>query len=237
MDYIWNPWHGCHKLSAGCLNCYVYRRDSSFQKDSSIVSKNKDFDLPLRKNKKGDYKIPSGSLIYTCLTSDFFLEDADSWRKEAWDIIRKRKDCIFYIITKRIDRFKINLPDDFASFSSNIIICCTTESQKMADYRLPILKSLPLKHKQIICEPLLEEIDLSKYLDNSIEKVIVGGESGDNARICDYSWVLKIRDCCIKYNVPFHFKQTGANFRIKGKEYNIERKYQQTQAKKANIDT
>lgn len=55
---VWNPWHGCHKISEGCLNCYVYRRDSTYDKDSSIVSKNKDFDLPIRKNRKGEYKIP-----------------------------------------------------------------------------------------------------------------------------------------------------------------------------------
>ena len=39
---IWNPWHGCHKKSAGCLNCYMFRRDSLYDKDSNIVSKTKD---------------------------------------------------------------------------------------------------------------------------------------------------------------------------------------------------
>lgn len=236
MEYIWNPWHGCHKISSGCLNCYVYRRDSSFLKDSSVVTINKDFDLPIRKNKKGDYKIPSGSFIYTCLTSDFFLPDADSFRIKAWDIIRTRNDCTFYIITKRIDRFNVNLPNDFINFS-NVIICCTIENQEMADYRLPIFKNLNIEHKEIICEPLLSSIDLSKYLDSTIEKVTVGGESGPNARLCDYNWVLNIRSCCIKYNVKFHFKQTGANFKKNDKIYNVERKYQLNQARKANIDT
>ncbi len=36
---IWNPWHGCHKISPGCANCYVYRLDESIGKDASIVSK------------------------------------------------------------------------------------------------------------------------------------------------------------------------------------------------------
>ena len=34
---IWNPWHGCKKISPGCLNCYVYRRDAEFGKDSRKV--------------------------------------------------------------------------------------------------------------------------------------------------------------------------------------------------------
>ena len=33
---IWNPWHGCHKKSAGCLNCYMFRRDSMYEKDSNV---------------------------------------------------------------------------------------------------------------------------------------------------------------------------------------------------------
>ena len=36
---LWNPWHGCHKLSTGCRHCYVYRGDSKHGKDSSIITK------------------------------------------------------------------------------------------------------------------------------------------------------------------------------------------------------
>ena len=53
----WNPWHGCDKISAGCLNCYVYRRDEEFGKDSSLVTQTSSFDLPLKKNRKGEYKL------------------------------------------------------------------------------------------------------------------------------------------------------------------------------------
>ena len=73
---IWNPWHGCHKLSPGCQNCYVYRRDAEYAKDSSIVTKTAAFNLPLKRNRAGEYKLSSGETIYTCFTSDFFLEDA-----------------------------------------------------------------------------------------------------------------------------------------------------------------
>ena len=50
--------------------------DEMINKDSKIVSKNKDFDLPIRKTRKKEYKIPEKSLIYTCFTSDFFLDKA-----------------------------------------------------------------------------------------------------------------------------------------------------------------
>ena len=62
---IWNPWHGCHKKSAGCLNCYMFRRDAQFNKDSTIVSKTKDYSLAVIRNKKGEYKLKSNISIIT----------------------------------------------------------------------------------------------------------------------------------------------------------------------------
>lgn len=236
MSVNWNLWHGCHKKSEGCKNCYVYRHDEKYEIDSKQVKKNKIFYLPIEKNKKGEYKVKSGELIYTCFTSDFFLEEADEWRKEAWDIIRERKDCNFLFITKRIERFNVNLPEDWGNGWDNVIICCTTENQKRADERLPIYKSLPIKHKIIICEPLLEKIELSKYLDSTIEQLVVGGESGNEARICDYNWVMDLRRQCIDKKVNFYFKQTGAKFIKDNKFYRIKRSMQHIQAKKANIN-
>ena len=71
MNYIWNPWHGCHKYSEGCANCYVYRRDEAIGKDASVITTNATFDLPLRRTRNGEYNIPSGSTVYLCMTSVF----------------------------------------------------------------------------------------------------------------------------------------------------------------------
>ena len=93
---IWNPWHGCKKYSSGCLNCYVYRRDSQFGKDSSVVTKTKDFDLPLKKKRTGAYQLsPDDGPVYTCMTSDFFINEADQWRGEIWKMIKLRSDLDF----------------------------------------------------------------------------------------------------------------------------------------------
>lgn len=75
---MWNLWHGCHKWSEGCRHCYVYRTDGKYGKDSTVVTKTEKFGLPLQKKKNGEYKIPSGNLVYTCFTSDFLIEDADT---------------------------------------------------------------------------------------------------------------------------------------------------------------
>lgn len=235
----WNPWHGCHKISAGCKNCYVYRQDIVFGKDSNVVIKTSNFDLPLKKDKKGKYKIQNNKngFVYTCLTSDFFIEDADKWRNDIWKMIKFRRDLNFFIITKRVDRFNECIPSDWNEGYENVIIGCTVENQQMADYRLPIFLNLPIKKKIIVCSPLLEKIDLKRYLNSSIINVGVGGESGQNARICDYEWVLNIRNQCIDYNIDFYFIQTGTHFKKGDKIYCIPRKVQKLQAQKAGIDT
>lgn len=238
MPVNWNLWHGCTKLSAGCKYCYVYRQDAMYGTDisSSEVRKTANFDLPLKRKRDKTYKIPSGEWVYTCLTSDFFIEEADPWRIEAWAMIRKRSDLIFFIFTKRIDRFSINLPDDWGEGYEHVIIGCTVENQVMADYRLPIFRQLPIRRKIIIVAPLLEKLNLFTYLDPSIEEVSVSGESGGDARVCDYRWILNIREQCVAQGVPFYFHQTGAKLLKEGKLYRIRRYHQITQARKAQIN-
>lgn len=235
---VWNPWHGCKKISAGCLNCYVYRRDSSFGKDSSIVSKTKNFSLPLTKTKSGEYKVQKeGGRVYACMTSDFFLPEADGWRRDAWEIIRSRPDLEFVIITKRIERFNIELPLDWGEGYENVTVVCTCENQEAADKRLPFFLKLPIRRREIIEEPMLERINIEKYLaSGKISLVICGGESGENARPCCYDWILDTREQCIRQNTAFHFKQTGQNFIKDGKRFSVDRKFQLSQASRAGID-
>lgn len=88
MHDTWNPWHGCKKISEGCANCYMYFLDQILAQDGSLIRLTNNMKKPLAKNRKGEYKIKSGELIRVCMTSDFFLEEADTWRTQAWDIMR-----------------------------------------------------------------------------------------------------------------------------------------------------
>lgn len=232
----WNLWHGCHKVSPGCQHCYVYRSDARFGRDSSLVEKTADFDLPIRRNRQGGYKIPPGSTVYTCFTSDFFLEDADPWRPAAWEMIHCRPDLSFFFITKRIHRFWDCVPKDWGGGYPNVGIGCTVENQAMAQHRLPLFRELPIREKTIICEPLLEPVALSPWLDQNIHLVLAGGESGVDVRPCDFDWVLDLRRQCVQAQVAFSFKQTGTYFRKDGVLYHVPRKFQHSQAKKASIN-
>lgn len=171
------------------------------------------------------------------MTSDFFLEDADKWRPEAWQMIAERKDLHFIIITKRIHRFLECIPKDWGNEYENVTIVCTCEDQKRADERIPIFLDLPIRHRQIIHEPLLGPVHIENYLKSGkIEQVICGGESGNEARLCDFAWILELWSQCVANQVSFYFKQTGANFKKGNRIYHIERRNQMTQAEKAGLE-
>ncbi len=235
-EHIWNPWHGCIKWSRGCKNCYVYRRDASVGRDASQVRQTKAFAYPLEKDRSGAYKVPPGASVYCCMTSDFFLKEADPWREGAWDIIRIRSDVHFSIITKRITRFLQCIPRDWGVGWPNVRICCTVEDQQAAEERLPVFLSLPIREKNIICEPLLSPIHMEPWLGPDIVQVVAGGESGPGARPCNFDWVLDIRRQCVEAGTSFWFKQTGARLIKDGRLYQIRRPYQHSQAQRAGID-
>ena len=231
----WSPWHGCHKCSPGCANCFVYLMDKSYGRDTSVVVKSKGgFDLPIKKDKNGKFKYPSGTNFKTCFTSDFFIEEADEWREDAWRMIKARPDCTFIIATKRVERIKYHLPDDWGDGYDNVTISVDGETQERADYRMPIFRDTPIKHRYIFVSPILEYVDLTPYLkDDKIEKVCVGGESYSGARICDFSWVEQIFIDAKRNGKPFMFHQTGSKFLKDGKIYNVRFGDQYIQAEKA----
>ena len=210
----WEPWTGCYKVSDGCTYCYYYGPYSK-RFGQNTVQKTNEFDKPLSKTGKGKYRIPGGKIVATCFASDFFLAEADEWRTEAWAIIKQRPDLEFLILTKRIDRFPVSLPSDWGDGYNNVNIGCTIENQQLADYRLPLFLSYPIKRRFIACAPLLGPIIFSPYLDG-IEHVTVGGETGRAARECNYDWILDIRQQCIQAGVTFWFKNTGTLFRRNG---------------------
>lgn len=200
-----------------------------------MIVKSDSFYAPIQKTKKGEYRIKPGKTVYLCLSSDFLIGEADVWRYECFQMMKERSDLHFIFLSKRIDRFMDCIPDDWGNGYDNVTVGCTVENQPIADYRLSIFSSLPIKHKNIVCQPLLEEINIEKYLDN-IELVVVGGESDYNARQLNYDWVLSLRDQCKTRNMHFQFRQCGTHFIKNNKKYTLNVRQLCSQAKKANIN-
>lgn len=231
---MWNPWRGCKKCSDGCKYCYIHKGDFKRNINTQEIIQTKDFRKPVMKLKNGQYKMKPG-LVYLCFSTDFLIEEADGWRNECWQMIKERQDCTFLFLTKRIERFMNCIPDDWEQGYENVVVCTTIENQKNADYRLSIFEDLPIKHKCITAQPLLEKIDIEKYLDD-IELVVVGGESDKEARPLDYQWVLDIREQCVRKNVNFEFRQCGTHFIKDGKQYTLQTRELCKLARLENID-
>ena len=238
MTEIWNPWHGCKKYSEGCENCYMYFLDKQRDKDGSEIYKVKtNFNLPIKKGRDKQYKVKSGSSLMVCMTSDFFLEEADEWREEVWEMIRTRQDVSFWLQTKRAERVKECLPSDWGDGYKNVSLTFTAENQKRADERIPILLDIPLKRRGIMCAPMIGEVSLDKYLaTGKIDIVLADGENYEGNRPLYYEWIKRLYDECLKYNVSFEFVGTGNYFIKDGVTYHIPKAYQKVMAQRSGLN-
>lgn len=93
----------------------------------------------------------------------------------------------------------------------NVWLGVTTENQQAADERIPILLRIPAVVRFVSVEPLLDIVDLSKWLKedslNLINWVICGCESGPNRRQTEIEWIRILRDQCVSAGLAFFLKQ------------------------------
>lgn len=198
-EATWNPWHGCKKVSLGCKNCYMYRDKKRYGQNPKLITRSKStFNDPL--------KWMESKIIFTCSWSDFFIEEADDWRQEAWDIIRKTPQHTYQILTKRPERIIDQLPEDWGDGWNRVWLGVSVENMDYT-FRIDQLRETSAKVKFLSLEPLLGPlVDLDL---RNIDWVIVGGESGPKARKLEEQWVLEIRQQCQSEGIPFFFKQWG----------------------------
>lgn len=202
-EATWNPWHGCQKVSPGCKFCYMYRDKERYGQDATTVLRSKTmFKQPL--------KWKESKIIFTCSWSDWFIEEADQWRAEAWEIIRKTPQHTYQILTKRSERIKDNLPDFFNELH-NVWIGVSVESQQQVS-RITYLNDLPCITFASF-EPLIGEIEWDQNM-NLLDWCIIGGESGNDFgkhryRPMELTWMEKLIDASIKNNVKCFVKQLG----------------------------
>ena len=201
-DHTWNPWHGCIKVSPGCKNCYMYREKKQYGQQPDLVVRSKTtFNSPL--------KWESGR-VFTCSWSDFFIEQADAWRDEAWNIIRRTPHLTYQILTKRPELMARRLPKDWGEGYPNVWLGVSAEDQKYADLRVPILIDTPARIRFVSAEPLLDGISVKASWIGNIHWVIVGGESGPGARPCDMRWMEALQRGCHFGKIAFFLKQFGS---------------------------
>jgi protein gp37 len=213
----WNPVTGCHKVSAGCANCYAERFAERFR-DTPGHPYEQGFDLkiwPDRLELPLAWKEPK--TIFVNSMSDLFHQEIPlAFVRRVFEVMNQAHWHRFQVLTKRADRLE-KLQKNF-KWTQNIWMGVSVESDKFT-YRIQSLKKTNAKVKFLSLEPLLGPLPNLKL--KGIDWAIVGGESGPGARPMAKEWVVDIQKQCRKAGVPFFFKQWGGVWKKKnGRELN-----------------
>ena len=231
----WNVIAGCKKVSPACKNCYaevVTSRESEkgiakFKDLTMIpvngsrpiwngninVGKEKMFNDPKRWKEPSVIFVNSMSdLFYEGVSEELIFKMLDKMMEYNWHkylILTKREKRMKEMIDKYCDARNLEILPDF------IWVGVSVEDNKRAALRLPYLASSRVSVKFVSAEPLLEEVDFSKY--PLMDWYIAGGESVEigydekDARPFDVNWAREIRDFCKESGAAFHMKQIGCN--------------------------
>ena len=204
-EATWNPVTGCTKISPGCKFCYAERMakrlramgQRRYRNGFQLTLQPDVVDLPLR------WKKPR--MIFVNSMSDLFHERVPvDYVRQCFDVMERAAHHTFQVLTKRPQRAA-----EMASllpWPQNVWMGTSIEN---ADYvgRIGELTEIPAHIRFLSLEPLLGPIPRLPL--SGIGWVIVGGESGPGARPMKEEWVTQIRDRCLRYEVPFFFKQWG----------------------------
>jgi protein gp37 len=225
-DATWNPVTGCTKISAGCDNCYAERFSERFRGVKGHPFKD-GFDLTLRPERllqPLDWNKPR--MIFVNSMSDLFHKEIPKDHiRRVFDTMERANWHIYQVLTKRSSLMQkfINerYPDENAP--RHIWFGVSIENRQAAS-RVIHLQRANAGTRFLSVEPLIGPVGQLNL--KGIDWVIVGGESGPGARPMDASWVIDIRNQCLKSNVRFFFKQWGGRTPkaggrlLEGKEWN-----------------
>lgn len=153
-NYTWNPWYGCRKCDALCRFCYMFRDMPFYGKDPNVVTRSGTFYDPLKWSEPG--------FCFTCSWSDWFIEEADEWRDEAWSIIKRTPQITYQVLTKRTERIADHLPADWGDGYPNVWLGFSAGTQASFEKRWSQIVEQRLRARVFFlsAEPLIERLTI-----------------------------------------------------------------------------
>ncbi len=215
--HTFNPWWGCTKVSLGCVHCYAETFSRRIGQDVWGPGGERRFfgDAHWREPLKWHAEAARAGerrRVFCASMADVFENRAElnAHRERLWRLIAETPALDWLLLTKRPDRVAKCVPWG-AKWPANVWMGVTTENQRWAAKRIPLLIELPAAVRFLSCEPLLGALDVSRWLSGSrrVDWIIAGGESGYRARPMNPEWARSLRDQCRATGTPFNFKQWG----------------------------
>jgi protein gp37 len=221
-DATWNPLRGCVKVSPGCAHCYAETFAERFRGVPGHPYE-QGFDLRVVPEKLTEpFHWPTPRMVFVNSMSDLFQPRVpDAYIAAVIRVMKLANWHTYQVLTKRSGRMRdmLNGPLRGAAGLEHIWWGVSVENRRHGLPRIEDLQKTEVRVRFLSFEPLLEDlgaIDLS-----GIHWVIVGGESGPDARPMKREWAQSIFDQCRKATIPFFFKQWGGRQRrTNGRRFN-----------------
>jgi len=215
-DATFNPWWGCQKVGPGCDHCYAERDAERFEPKRALWGAGserrtfgeKHWNQPKRWHEKA-HREGVRRRVFCASMADVFDKDAPPGERDRlWSLIAATPNLDWLVLTKRIGNAKSMLPSNWGMGYPNVWLGATVVNQEEADRDILKLAATPAAVRFLSCEPLLGPICVATNdAFRSIDWVIVGGESGPQARPMLEVWALALARQCRERNVAFFFKQ------------------------------
>jgi protein gp37 len=173
---------------------------------------------------------PTRARVFCASFADVFDNEVSAqWRFDLIKLIEQTPNLDWLLLTKRIGNAAEMLEQAVRAINhgrwgwednvfQNVWIGATVVNQEEADRDIPKLLRTPAAKRFLSMEPLLRPVDLRftnglvhgcDAADYLVDLVIIGGESGPEARPMHPDWIRSLRDQCAAAGVPFLFKQWG----------------------------
>lgn len=221
--HTFNPWWGCQKVSPACKHCYAADFANRFHPGlwgpAATTPRKIASEDYWKQPIKWDVKAKQLGIklkVFCASMADVFEEHrgVEEARIRLWNLIVATPNLNWLLLTKRPENIMNMIPSIWwGGLPQNIWVGTTVENQEYADERIPHLLRVSATVRFLSMEPLCGPVDLRKYIswdiDNTIDWVIAGGESGRQASPSHPDWFRSLRDQCDPAGVPFFFKQWG----------------------------
>jgi protein gp37 len=205
----WNPVTGCTKISAGCDNCYAERFSERFRGVEDHPFQN-GFNLTLRRERICQpLSWKKSQMVFVNSMSDLFHKAVpDEYISSVFATMERAHWHIFQVLTKRSSLMQKFINNRYKNdpVPEHIWLGVSVEDETKRS-RIGHLQQSNATVRFLSIEPLIGPPGVLEL--GGIGWVIVGGESGPNARPMQLGWARAVRDQCIEQGVPFFFKQWG----------------------------